>query len=96
MSDLVKDLTLKDKQVTLSQLRIETHKRIKTALKNRIRPYPESWDRFYAGKRPSDKFKKFLNAKDKKELDFLMNKYKSLNDILVIVMSEEINTFSPF
>tara|TARA_R110000823_G_scaffold37704_1_gene102217 strand:- start:92 stop:4597 length:4506 start_codon:yes stop_codon:yes gene_type:complete len=94
--DLVKDLTLKDKQVTLSQLRIETHKRIKTALKNRIRPYPESWDRFYAGKRPSDKFKKFLNAEDKKELDFLMNKYKSLNDILVTVMNEEINTFSPF
>ena len=94
--DLVKDLTLKDKQVTLSQLRIETHKRIKTALKIRIRPYPESWDRFYAGKRPSDKFKKFLNAEDKKELDFLMNKYRDLNDILITVMNEEINTFSPF
>tara|TARA_R100001082_G_scaffold110870_1_gene92163 strand:- start:1063 stop:5568 length:4506 start_codon:yes stop_codon:yes gene_type:complete len=94
--DLVKDLNLKGKEVTLRQLRSETHKRIKTALKNRIRPYPESWDKFYAGKRPSDKFKKFLNAEDKKELDFLMNKYKSLNDILVIVMNEEVDTFSPF
>ena len=77
-------------------IRNDVHSNMKSSLKQRLRPYPEDWDKIVMGKRFSDQYKESLSTDNRKKVENLMKIYEDRMRLLDNVMRNNYLKFDSF
>ena len=77
-------------------IRNDVHSNIKSSLKQRLRPYPEGWDKIIMGRKFSDQYKETLLPENRKKIEELMDIYEDRMRLLDRIMRNNYLKFDSF